>query len=205
MAARTPGSASTDGTMASSPSSPPSASVAELQHTLGRAPCSSLYHDLRFADSYSAEWGPLLPSLSNPLFRTFDVTGLRCPTRSKNKQEMLQMPEHSLDRGTRRCVSSAAITRGGAAARWWSRIASTQTPVVSSFPVSVWITPCSASPRGTRCGSSSHRPPHRHECRCGNWTGTSRYLSMSGTRSITFCFWIAPSRSTACITRTSTT
>eukprot|EP01047_Picozoa_sp_COSAG01_P028201 COSAG01_NODE_1887_length_8982_cov_15.771474_7_plen_129_part_00 len=95
MAARTPGSASTDGTMASSPSSPPSASVAELQHTLGRAPCSSLYHDLRFADSYSAEWGPLLPSLSNPLFRTFDVTGLRCPTRSKNKQEMLQMPEHS--------------------------------------------------------------------------------------------------------------
>jgi hypothetical protein len=81
--------------MASSPPNAPSASVAELQHTLGRAPCSSLYHDPRFADSYSAEWGALLPLLSNPLFRTFDVTGLRRPTRPKNKQEMLQMPLHS--------------------------------------------------------------------------------------------------------------
>ena len=88
-------SASTDGTMASSPSSAPSASVAELQQTQRRTPCGSLFHDPRFHDSYSAGWGPLLPSIPNPLFRTFDTTGLRRPTQSKNKQEVLQMPQHS--------------------------------------------------------------------------------------------------------------
>eukprot|EP01047_Picozoa_sp_COSAG01_P091531 COSAG01_NODE_23110_length_828_cov_0.920439_3_plen_49_part_01 len=36
-----------------------------------------------------------MPSIPNPMFKTFDVTGLRRPTRSKNKQQVLQMPQHS--------------------------------------------------------------------------------------------------------------
>ena len=88
--ARAARSASSDGTMASSLSSAPSASVAELQQTQRRTPCGSLFHDPRFHDSYSAGWGPLLPSIPNPLFRTFDTTGLRRPAKVKNKQEALQ-------------------------------------------------------------------------------------------------------------------